>query len=602
MQTLHSAARRALPFAADGEPDALWCSDTGDVVLVAWHNEPPGGATPLIVKHPLDGAAGNSGYLSNHELGADLVDRPEKRLSELGGVWSLFAATSAGLFAATSSSGAEPVFYAETPERAVVGNRALLVHLVAHPPGPMPDLVGLAGVFNAGYCVTDRTAFQGVRVLGAGRTLRVSSAGLALADHDVVGPGVTAVQIADALLDSVAPVAALNRPVSLGLTGGRDSRLVAALLTRAGALVTARTSGLPDDPDVVVATQVAEVLGIRHRVGPPMGAQVSDSTVTFDVRGRLKEAVVLGEGMLGAYDRVGRIDDKFQPACVAVTGGGGEILRGYFAALIKDVKDRAAAERFLRTRLFRDRRLYASDLLKEYDTDVAPWLERVRELGADALEEFYVSQRVARWTGAARGSASIGSLAWRPYLDHRVVRLVRAIPVANRVNESLIAALLDEFVPQLAQVRFAGKRWKFDKVPPKDPVKLADWEARAPVVGRHGDRADFNWRTDVPEVIAALRNVIMDAPADFWILADRRQVEALVTGRRHRSRNDVVRMWHMATVAASLASKFETGPDRLHPKSSTVVAARPGDRVRLRQRLENRAKKRPWLVALVRRY
>jgi asparagine synthase (glutamine-hydrolysing) len=602
METLHSAARRALPFAGNGEPDALWRSDTGDVVLAAWHNEPPGETTPLIVKHPLGGAVGISGYLLNHGLGADLVDGPGKLLPELGGVWSLFTATSEGLCAATSSSGAEVVFYAETPERAVVGNRALLLHLVAHPAGPTSDLVGLAGVFNAGYCVTERTAFEGVRALGAGRTLRVSSARLALADHDVVGATVTAGQIASALLDSVAPLAVLDHPVSLGLTGGRDSRLIAALLTRAGVPVTARTSGLPDDPDVIVATQVADVLGIRHRVCPPAGVQVSDSTVTFDVCGRLKEAVVLGEGMLGAYDRVGRIDDKFKPMPVQFTGAGGEILRGYFAAVVEDLNDRAAAGRFLRSRFFSNRKLYAPDLLKEYDADVAPWLERVKELGADVLEDFYVSQRVARWTGAALGSASIGSLPWRPYLDHRVVRLVRAIPVADRVNESLIPELLDVFAPRLAHVRLAGRRWKFDKVAPNDPVKRAEWEARAPVVGRHGDRSGFNWRTDAPEVIATLRDVIMDAPADFWILADRRQVEALVTDRRHRSRNDVVRMWHMATVAASLASKFETGPDRLHPKSSTVVAARPGDRVRLRQRLEARAKKWPWLVALVRRY
>src|SRR3546814_4281335 len=94
------------------------------------------------------------------------------------------------------------------------------------------------------------------------------------------------------------------------------------------------------------------------------------------------------------------------------------------------------------------------------------------------MEEYNGRQRTGRWTGMERQAASIGSLAWRPYLDHHVVETVRRVPLQLRTDERLIADLLDVLAPELHDIRFAGSRWKFDKHPPTAPGARAAWEAR----------------------------------------------------------------------------------------------------------------------------
>jgi asparagine synthetase B (glutamine-hydrolysing) len=573
-----AAARRSLPFRTDGIPEASWSDDSGRVLLAGWSNEPPQVDRPLLTTTET-GAVGFSGYRHGPVPGAaDLEHGPAPRA---GGVWSLVGASRGGITALTCASGAETVFYAENADVAVIGNRALLVHLVAHPGGPVPDLTGLAGVLNSGYCVTTRTAFAGVRALTAGARVRVDANGSLVVEPYPVDTGAaSAADVAEALLASVAPLRSVDRPVRLGLTGGRDSRLIVALLTSAQVPVTTYTAGSAEDPDVIVAQEVAARLGVdSHKITPPRGAAVVDGTVTFDVRSRLREAVVLGEGMLSAYDRVGRIDDSYDAQLVPFGGGGGEILRGYYAGASKDLDDDGAATRYLRRRLFAAAKQMASRGRADYEADTAPWMDAARQRGAHALEDFYVRQRAGRWTGAARSSASIGSLALRPFLDHIVVGAVRRVPLEDRTSERLIADLLDVLAPELKDVRFAGRRWKFDEVPPSDPAARTAWKERAPVQGRHGDEAGFSWRTDLTEVRQELADVIRSAPPVFWELADQKKVSEFLSPLDGRSRADTVKMWHLATVADALAQDFYAGEAKFDGARSDAVAVLPAKRV-----------------------
>ncbi|MFL6174418.1 MAG: asparagine synthase-related protein [Marmoricola sp.] len=536
-----------------------------------WSNEPTQPDQPLLTTSDA-GAVGISGYLHGAvPAPKDLTSGPAPRV---GGVWSLFGASTEGVAALTCASGAEVVFYAETPDFVVVGNRALLVHLIATPTGPEADLIGLSGVLNSGYCVTTRTAFRGVRALSVGERFCCDASGaVTIAAYDAETAPATAAEVAEALIASVAPLRNIDRPVLLGLTGGRDSRLLVALLTSAEVPVTTYTAGRSDDPDVIVAHEVAARLGIAsHKVSPPRGATVVDDTLTVDVRARLREAVVLGEGMLSAYDRVGRIDDSYNARTVPFGGSGGEILRAYYAGSLKDLNDVSAAIRYMKGRLYSAAKRMARGARAEYESDTAHWMDAAAAQGASSLEDFYVRQRAARWTGAARSSASIGSLARRPFLDHLVVDAVRRVPLGDRTSERLIADLLDVLAPELKHVRFAGRRWKFDEVPPSDAAARAEWKARAPVHGAHGDEASFNWRTDLTEVRRELASIITSAPPSFWELADRKKVTDFLSPLDGRSRADTVKMWHLATVADALANDFYASPAKFDVGDTDVVA------------------------------
>lgn len=569
--TLTRHARAALPFIA-AAPGATWIG--AGVALHAWHNEPDQADRPLLAQRG-ERAAGFSGYGRLDATGTLDEDGP--------GVWATFAAEPGRLRAATSASGTEMVFVAETDDLVVVGNRASLVHAVARGGVVELDPVGLAAVVNAGFLTTARTPLAGVTSLDPATELVASAAGVtvrALPDTTRGESGPASVdEVARALLDSVAGLAgpATVAPVRLGLTGGRDSRLLAALLARAGVAVTTRTAGLPDDPDVVVAREVAERLGIPHVVQRPAGTRRSaDRTaLVVDPRERVREAVALGEGMLSAYDRVGRLGASYDADVVPFSGSGGEILRGYYATALDGVELGEVGRRVLKRRAHPRERLLHPGVRAAYLDDLAGWRRWVGEEPAAALEAFYVRQRTGRWSGAARGSSSTGSLAWRPFFDHGVVRTVRRTPLAARTSERLFADLLSALAPELDDVRFAGKRWKFDTKAPTDPAALAAWEARAPLVGSSGGRSSFEWRTDAPEVRAELRAMVAEAPPSLWSVLDETAVDKLL-GQEAPSRADVVTAWHLATVAVALGTDGGIAIDQHGPAgASTAIEVDP---------------------------
>ncbi|MFB4303132.1 asparagine synthase-related protein [Actinomadura sp. NTSP31] len=93
--------------------------------------------------------------------------------------------------------------------------------------------------------------------------------------------------LAEALVDAAAPLGRHPEPVELVLSGGRDSRLMAAVLKAAGVPFTGATHGFADDPDVVLARRVAEELGIEHHVDLTVPEGHKESvTVRADARHR----------------------------------------------------------------------------------------------------------------------------------------------------------------------------------------------------------------------------------------------------------------------------------------------------------------------------
>ena len=145
-------------------------------------------------------------------------------------------------------------------------------------------------------------------------------------------------QVAAALIETVRPLGDEDAPVELSLTGGKDSRLVAAALAAARVPFLARNHGSAGHPDVVVAGLIAGKLGVGHTVTRPRPPGVPDEA---DVLRRLRAAVLVSDGMLSAFENLGsglRPDPQTaggpaeadgEPA--EAGGHGGELLRGGYA-------------------------------------------------------------------------------------------------------------------------------------------------------------------------------------------------------------------------------------------------------------------------------
>src|SRR6185295_11862762 len=175
---------------------------------------------------------------------------------------------------------------------------------------------------------------RGVRALGGDRELRLIDGRLGDARTAVMRAGAGdeglagAEAVARALTEAVRPLGGTDPPAELSLTGGKDSRLVAAALAAAQVPFRSRTHGFAGHPDVVVAGLIAAKLGVEHTVTRPRPPGAPDEA---DVLGRLRAAVLVSDGMLSAFENLGQPDPQAAGGPAETGGHGGELLRGGYA-------------------------------------------------------------------------------------------------------------------------------------------------------------------------------------------------------------------------------------------------------------------------------
>jgi asparagine synthase len=408
--------------------------------------------------------------------------------SHAGTIW-VGPATPGGhvpVYARTSLTRVDPVYVAELPGAVIVSDRATWAAAAAGRLGDHdPDLI--CALLNPGFPLGATTPFRGIRALDGATALRAAAGALssgAAPDTDAPNPHPApgnssfppgnssfpsgnlpstpgehfrnighAGAVASALAEAVAPLRVIGSPIELSLTGGKDSRLVAAVLVAAGIPVRAKTHGFADHPDVVVATEIARRLGIEHVVTEP--AAPGQRT---DLAARLRATVLVADGMLSAFENVGRPDPIPSPAITA-GGHGGELLRGGYAEVAAGRRAaRLRAGEALRRLTTRHIGLLRPGAAAGYLAGLAPWTAAALAHGPlRALDDFYLVNRAGRWSAAARQAYLLRERLVQPLFDERVVRAARRVPLADRVSGQLSRGVLAELCPALADVPFAGK-------------------------------------------------------------------------------------------------------------------------------------------------
>ena len=450
-----------------GPAVVAWRSPDGRAALLHWGGPPSAGeAAPA-------GEPGSAGQPASAEA---LVT------SRAGTIWADSATPGSGrapVVARTSVTRVDPVYVAEVPGAVIVADRAIWAawtasRLDAHDP------LHVAALLNPGFPLGSATPFSGVSALTRSTTLHLLNGDLTRLPNPAGaagprppvpadGPGGGrlggARAVADGLVAAVAHLADARQPVELSLTGGKDSRLIAAALVAAGVPVVARTHGFADHPDVVVAAEIARRLGIEHLVRTPAapGQQV-------DVLGRIRATVLVADGMLSAFENVGRPDPA--PSSVVTAGGhGGELLRGGYAetaagrpgaagglrAALGPARRAARAAELLRRLTTKHLGLIRTGPAAGYVASLAPWSAAVARHPLHALDDFYLVNRAGRWSAAARQAYLIREHLVQPLFDDRVVLAARAVPLADRISGALSAAVLAELCPALTDVPLAGK-------------------------------------------------------------------------------------------------------------------------------------------------
>jgi len=359
------------------------------------------------------------------------------------------------------------------------------------------------------------------------------------------GRTAAAAEVAAALTEAVRSLGQAAVPVELSLTGGKDSRLVAAALTAAGVPFRARTHGFAQHPDVIIAGMIAGHLGIEHTITKP---RLPGAPGEADVLGRLRAAVLVSDGMLSAFENLGSWVRPGEPAAatrpVQAGGHGGELLRGGYARAAwraPAARGAAGAAELFRRMTTRRLSLLRPAAAAAYLASLAPSAAALGRGPLSALDDFYLVNRAGRWSAAARQAYLLRSPLVQPLFADRVVRAARAAPLRYRMGDQLHRDVLAMLGPELAGLPLAGSPWH--------------GELRTPAGVLPAPAAIGDWRRDYGEGLARfLRGYVLDhgeANPMFGIVRRRAAERSL-----RLPHADPQAAWALATLAALISGDW----------------------------------------------
>ncbi|MFI5202155.1 MAG: asparagine synthase-related protein [Candidatus Kapaibacterium sp.] len=144
------------------------------------------------------------------------------------------------------------------------------------------DLHEFGGRWLFFYQLSTGSIIKNIIRLGPGAEIKISPKGTSISR---VGwnPGPASLDFASTLEQITTFPFQSNHRVTLGLSGGLDSRLLFSLLLQANGAWDVHTFGPPEHPDAIIAKQIAKAFGIPHRHlyiepldDPDLGTKVED--------------------------------------------------------------------------------------------------------------------------------------------------------------------------------------------------------------------------------------------------------------------------------------------------------------------------------------
>lgn len=237
-----------------------------------------------------------------------IADGREAELASLGGSFHAVHAAGDRVSLVSDRFGHQPLHLARFQGGVAFAPEA---QALAGLPGvdDIPDVLAIRQLLEHGHPFDQRTLLRGIELLPPGTVADIGPGGWRSRryfrfDPPSVDPALSAEDLGAAMGRAVA--AALEQAgggTALGcmLSGGMDSRTIAAEAVALGARPLAITFGTPGSPDVAIAERVASALGLEHLVLSLDPARVAEA---------LPEAALVTGGTTGVAHLVGHATNR----------------------------------------------------------------------------------------------------------------------------------------------------------------------------------------------------------------------------------------------------------------------------------------------------
>jgi hypothetical protein len=418
----------------------------------------------------------------------------ELRCDDAGGIAAFCVATFGGgrpeqLFLWSTRPGLRVIARAENARMLVAGTRPYMVHRIARDGACARPEHRYVLASLAGWSPSDLTPYEETSLLPVDDMLCIGSGGRALLDHPTPAydrPPYGSLRehrprYVSALREAVEPLRSLPG-FELRLSGGKDSRLVAAALYDRGVEPsTVACHGHVAEWEAPTARRVAEALGWTLKSAVPEFAY-RDSDIVETVRHNLglSDGFFATEPVQSPYPQFGASGER-GPGLVL---GHIELQRGGWAMRMSGPRSKGLAVARKKLTPYRDCVVpaLADAATRELDDFVAT-------VDASSAPEYLYwlnyRFRVCRWLTSHYLALSKRLLPVYPLLDEKVVRVVSNTPLHLLVSEELVFATTCALAPQLRRVPLFMARYRFEaKVP--SLRHLCGYRSRAPLQPAQG--------------------------------------------------------------------------------------------------------------------
>src|SRR5699024_9072695 len=397
----------------------------------------------------------------------------------------------------------EPIFWSENNDRIVVGTKSILVHLLSqNNRTPIYNVSSMFSFLNNGFYADDNAPYDNLNVLEANRCIQIIDNQIKIDPIDDFEDNLYSLtptiedydDLAEAYLNSFLFIKKAKIQLATGLTGGKDSRMVAAALTHLGIDFQAQTTGFKTTPDVVVAQMIAEKLDIPHKYKEPSAGK---SHLSTDLFARTVNTIKNTEGSLYSYENVGGADRVFNPKDMMFGGQGVENLRGGYARK-HQFSDKGHVERFMLNAFMKYKDYFMLHEIEQYTQFIKHFIyEESGHLKAnDILNHFFLKYRTGRWSSSSRSFYTTVSPAYSPLFENQLVKKAQTLDTIHGANDDILYNLLQRIAPELLEIPFADDRWSFESKHPYHKYALDQWISRKPIQAV-SKQSSFNWRKNV---------------------------------------------------------------------------------------------------------
>lgn len=183
------------------------------------------------------------------------------------------------------------------------------------------DPEALVEFFHFGNVYSGKTFFSQIRKISPEHIVRISNGNLSFLPRPTPDLNAPVASFEESIKSFAA--SAGDEEISLDLTGGIDSRLLATMLHHLGVRFEVATCGLKTDPDVLIAHQVADAFGLELHV-------TERSMEGVDWNRVFRECDGLCDVVRAASQSQMRTERLQRGISLVVTGLGGELLKDFW--------------------------------------------------------------------------------------------------------------------------------------------------------------------------------------------------------------------------------------------------------------------------------